>query len=67
MAIRKILTYPDKFLRQPTKPVLNIDEVIQELIDDMTDTMYEAPGVGLAERPAQAQDHQPDVQGARWF
>ena len=48
MAIRKILTYPDKFLRQPTKPVLNIDEVIQKLIDDMTDTMYEAPGVGLA-------------------
>jgi peptide deformylase len=48
MAIRKILTYPDKFLRQPTKPVLNIDEVIQELIDDMADTMYEAPGVGLA-------------------
>ncbi len=48
MAIRKILTYPDKFLRQPTKPVLDIDSVIQELIDDMADTMYEAPGVGLA-------------------
>jgi peptide deformylase len=48
MAIRKILTYPDKFLRQPTKPVLDIDGVIQELIDDMADTMYEAPGVGLA-------------------
>ena len=48
MAIRKILRYPDKFLRQPTKPVLDIDSVIQELIDDMADTMYEAPGVGLA-------------------
>jgi peptide deformylase len=48
MTIRKILTYPDKFLRQPTKPVLDIDSVIQELIDDMADTMYEAPGVGLA-------------------
>ncbi len=48
MAICKILTYPDKFLRQPTKPVLDIDSVIQELIDDMADTMYEAPGVGLA-------------------
>jgi peptide deformylase len=48
MAIRKILTYPDKFLRQPTKPVLDIDSVIQEIIDDMADTMYEAPGVGLA-------------------
>ena len=48
MAIRKILTYPDKFLRQSTKPVVNIDEAVQKLIDDMTDTMYEAPGVGLA-------------------
>ena len=48
MAVRKILTYPDKFLRQPTKPVLDIDSVIQEIIDDMADTMYDAPGVGLA-------------------
>ena len=48
MTIRKILTYPDKLLQQPTKPVLDIDSVIQELIDDMADTMYEAPGVGLA-------------------
>ncbi len=48
MAIRKILTYPDKFLQQPTKPVLDIDSVIQEIIDDMADTMYEAPGAGLA-------------------
>ncbi len=48
MAIRKILTYPDKFLQKPTKPVLDIDSVIQEIIDDMADTMYEAPGVGLA-------------------
>jgi len=48
MAIRKILTYPDKFLRKPTKPVLDIDSIIQALIDDMADTMYEAPGVGLA-------------------
>jgi peptide deformylase len=48
MAIRKILTYPDKFLRKPTKPVLDIDSIIQAIIDDMADTMYEAPGVGLA-------------------
>jgi peptide deformylase len=48
MTIRKILTYPDKFLRQPTKPVLNIDGAVQEIIDDMADTMYEAPGIGLA-------------------
>lgn len=44
----KIVTFPDKFLKNPTKPVENIDEIIQTLIDDMARTMYEAPGVGLA-------------------
>ncbi len=44
----EILTYPDKFLMEPTRPVENIDEIIQKLIADMADTMYEAPGVGLA-------------------
>ena len=44
----EILTYPDKFLKQPTKPVENIDGTIQNLIDDMAFTMYKAPGVGLA-------------------
>ena len=44
----EILTYPNKFLQQPTKPVENIDEVIQKLVADMAETMYEAPGVGLA-------------------
>jgi len=44
----EILTYPNKFLQQPTQPVENIDEVIQKLVADMVETMYEAPGVGLA-------------------
>ncbi|MFZ0612108.1 MAG: peptide deformylase [Desulfobacterales bacterium] len=44
----EILTYPNKFLLQPTRPVENIDEVIQKLVADMAGTMYEAPGVGLA-------------------
>ena len=48
MPILKILTFPDKFLKQPTKPVENIDGDIQKIIDDMAATMYEAPGVGLA-------------------
>jgi peptide deformylase len=48
MPILKILTFPDKFLRQPTKPVKNIDGEIQKVIDDMAGIMYEAPGVGLA-------------------
>lgn len=48
MAILKILTYPDQFLLKPTKPVENIDGDIQTMIDDMAETMYDAPGLGLA-------------------
>ncbi len=44
----QIVTYPDRFLKQITKPVDNIDQEIQNLIDSMAETMYEAPGVGLA-------------------
>ncbi|MDF1593969.1 MAG: peptide deformylase [Desulfobacterales bacterium] len=44
----EILTYPNQFLQQPTKPVENIDGMIQKFIDDMAATMYAAPGVGLA-------------------
>jgi len=43
-----ILTYPDKFLSQPTQPLDNIDGKVQEMIDKMALTMYDAPGVGLA-------------------
>lgn len=48
MSILTILTYPDKFLSQPVKPVENIDGAIQDMIEDMSSTLYEAPGVGLA-------------------
>lgn len=48
MALLKILTYPDKFLSQKAKPVKDIDKTIQRLIDDMAETMYDAPGTGLA-------------------
>jgi peptide deformylase len=48
MAILKILTYPDNFLTKPTKLVENIDEKIQNLIEGMALTMYQAPGIGLA-------------------
>jgi len=43
-----ILTYPDKTLSQPTTPLDNIDGKVQEKIDGMANTMYEAPGIGLA-------------------
>ena len=48
MSLLKIVTYPDAFLKQPTKDVNNIDGAFQDLIKDMADTMYDAPGVGLA-------------------
>lgn len=48
MAIRKIIYLPDARLRLVSKPVEQFDEVLQTLIDDMFDTMYEAKGVGLA-------------------
>ncbi len=48
MALRRICTYPDSILRERAEPVTNIDGRLQELIDDMADTMYQAPGIGLA-------------------
>jgi peptide deformylase len=43
-----IVTYPDKFLKNPTQSVDNIDGDLQTLIDNMGTTMYQAPGIGLA-------------------
>ena len=48
MTIYDIVTYPDKFLEKPTKPVANIDGQTQKVIDNMATTMYAAPGIGLA-------------------
>jgi len=48
MAIRNILTYPEKSLLQPSDEVEIIDNEIRTLIDDMGETMFNAPGVGLA-------------------
>src|SRR5919108_4747970 len=48
MAVLKILVYPNPVLRKKSAPVKKIDEEIEKLLDDMAETMYEAPGVGLA-------------------
>lgn len=48
MAIRTILQYPDNRLRQKAARVEHITAEIRNLIDDMAETMYAAPGVGLA-------------------
>jgi peptide deformylase len=48
MAQLTILHFPDPRLRTHAKPVLQVDDRIRKLVDDMFETMYEAPGVGLA-------------------
>jgi peptide deformylase len=48
MSKLKILTYPDTVLRNPTRELDNIDGDVQKMIDQMSETMYAAPGVGLA-------------------
>ena len=48
MAILQILEYPDPRLRTKAEPVKTVDDELRRLIDDMFETMYEAPGIGLA-------------------
>tara|TARA_Y100001970_G_scaffold277980_1_gene382996 strand:- start:447 stop:971 length:525 start_codon:yes stop_codon:yes gene_type:complete len=48
MALRRILTVPDPMLRQKSIPVEKIDANIKNLMNDMLETMYDAPGIGLA-------------------
>jgi len=48
MALLPILEFPDPRLRTVAKPVSDVDERIRQLVDDMFETMYAAPGIGLA-------------------
>ncbi|NDF59442.1 MAG: peptide deformylase, partial [Burkholderiaceae bacterium] len=48
MAVLPILHYPDPRLHKVAKPVSVVDERIQAIVTDMAQTMYEAPGIGLA-------------------
>ena len=48
MAIRKILTIPDPILKKKSILVEKIDNEVRKLMDDMLETMYDAPGIGLA-------------------
>jgi len=48
MATREILTVPDPVLKQKSLPVEQVDDELRALMDDMLETMYAAPGIGLA-------------------
>ncbi len=48
MAIRDILIVPNPVLKQVSKPVERVDDDTRALMDDMLETMYDAPGIGLA-------------------
>ena len=48
MAIRPILQYPDERLYQVAEPVTSVDASIRDLVRDLAETMYAAPGIGLA-------------------
>lgn len=48
MAIREILEYPDPRLRSVASPVERVDDSVRQLVADLLETMYAAPGVGLA-------------------
>jgi peptide deformylase len=48
MAVREIITLPDKRLRLVSEPVKRVDVAIRALVEDMFETMYAAPGIGLA-------------------
>lgn len=48
MAILQIRTYPDRVLREQAEPIDRVDRSVRKLADDMAETMYAAPGIGLA-------------------
>ncbi|TIP29671.1 MAG: peptide deformylase, partial [Mesorhizobium sp.] len=48
MSIKPLIILPDPILRQVSKPVERVDGDLRKLTDDMLETMYDAPGIGLA-------------------
>ena len=83
MALREILTVPHPVLKQVSKPVETVDDALRALMDDMLETMYEAPGIGLAavqigepvrvivmdlqEKPEGADPEAPGIKNPRYF
>ena len=53
--VREIVIWPDPILKEHAKPVERVDDAVRRLLDDMAETMYAAPGVGLAATQVDAQ------------
>lgn len=67
MALLKILKYPDPFLRRKCAPVEEIDDELLTLLDDMTETMYAARGVGLAAPQVGSDKRVVVIDASPWF
>lgn len=67
MALLKILKYPDPFLRRKCGPVEEIDDELLTLLDNMTETMYAAKGVGLAAPQVGADKRVVVIDASPWF
>ena len=69
MALREILKIPDKRLRLVSEPVKRVDAGVRALVEDMFETMYDAPGIGLAGDPGRRtqarRGHGPVEEGRR--
>ncbi len=59
MALRPIITLPDPKLRLISAPLGRVDDALRKLLDDMVETMHEAPGIGLAANPGRRSDPRP--------
>lgn len=67
MALLKILKYPDPFLRRKCAPIEEIDDELHALLDDMTETMYAAKGVGLAAPQVGVDKRVVVIDASPWF
>ncbi len=67
MALLKILKYPDPFLRRKCAPVEEIDDELLSLLDNMTETMYAARGVGLAAPQVGADKRVVVIDASPWY
>ena len=63
MTVRKIVIEPDPILRRKSDYISNVDNQLRLLMDDMLDTMYKAPGIGLCQFYEQSLVKQPSEAG----